>query len=168
MITLETERLQIRNFTAADWPALREVIIHYQASASAQYEPPWPTTPAELQGITSWFAAGDDYLGVTLKATATLIGLLAIERRKDAEEPVHNLGYLFHPAYQGHGYALEGCRAVMRYLFAQLAAVAIHTGTHPANEASVRLLTRLGLRQIKPGEFILTRAEWQAFASAEA
>ncbi len=48
MITLETERLQTRNFAAADWQALREVMIHYQASASAHYEPSWPTTPAEL------------------------------------------------------------------------------------------------------------------------
>lgn len=167
MIPMETERLQIRNFTAEDWPALREVIIHYQASASAQYEPPWPTSPEAVQELTSWFAAGDAYLCVCRRASATVIGLLAIERRNDHDEAVHNLGYVFDPAYQGQGYALEGCRAVMRYLFEQLAVAAIHTGTHPANEASVRLLTRLGLRPIKPGEFMLTRAEWQAFASAE-
>lgn len=166
MITIETDRLQIRNFTANDWPGLQAVISHYQASASAQYEAPWPTSSKEIQDITTWFAGGDEYLCVALKATDTIIGLLAIERRKDKEGQVHNLGYIFHPAYQGQGYATEGCRAVMRYLFNQLAATAIHTGTHPANGASVRLLTKLGLQRINPGEFVLSRAEWQALEPA--
>jgi RimJ/RimL family protein N-acetyltransferase len=168
MVTLETERLSIRNFTASDWPGLRDIIIAYQASAGAQYEPPWPTTPEEIQGITAWFAAGDDYLCVSLKATAAIIGLLAIERRQDHAEPVHNLGYVFHPAYHGLGYAREGCLAAMHYLFDERTIVAIHTGTHPANAASVRLLTNLGLRQISPGEFVLTREEWQSSPQADA
>lgn len=162
MIALATERLQIRNFTANDWQGLQAVIVHYQASTSAQYEAPWPTSDADIQGITTWFAGGDDYLCVTLQATGAIIGLLAIARRKDEAGQVHNLGYIFHPAYQGQGYALEGCRAVMRHLFTALAATAIHTGTHPANAASVRLLTKLGLKRINEGEFTLAREEWQA------
>jgi RimJ/RimL family protein N-acetyltransferase len=162
MNVIETERLQIRNFTTDDWQALQDVIIHYQASDSAKYEPPWPTSDKEVQDIAKWFAAGDDYLCVCLKATATIIGLLAIERRNDHEEPVRNLGYVFDPAYRGHGYALEGCRAIMSYVFEKLGAVAIHTGTHPVNEASVRLLTKLGLKRINQGEFVLSREEWQA------
>lgn len=165
MNVIETERLHIRNFIAEDWQALQEVIINYQASESAKYEPSWPTSNEEVQGIAKWFAAGDDFLCVCLKATGTVIGLLAIERRKDREEQVHNLGYVFHPAYQGHGYAQEGCRAIMRYVFNQLGAVAIHTGTHPANEASVRLLTKLGLKRINQGEFTLSQEEWQALGS---
>ena len=117
MNMIETERLDIRNFTADDWQALQDVIIHYQASESAKYEPPWPTSDEEVQGIAKWFASGDDYLCVCLKATGTLIGLLAIERRKDHAEQVRNLGYVFHPAHHGQGYALEGCRAIMGYVF---------------------------------------------------
>ncbi|MCE7981490.1 MAG: GNAT family N-acetyltransferase [Caldilinea sp. CFX5] len=168
VIAIETEHLQLRNFTANDWQGLQEVIVHYQASASAQYEAPWPTAAEEIQGITTWFAGGDDYLCVTLKATGAIIGLLAIERRQDAAGQMHNLGYIFHPAYQGQGYALEGCRAIMGYLFDQLAATAIHTGTHPANEPSVRLLTTLGLKRVNEGEFVLSRAEWQALVFAGA
>lgn len=165
MITIETDRLRIRNFTTGDWQDFQDVIVHYQASESAKYEPPWPTSSEEVQGMTAWFAAGDDYLCVCLKATGKIIGLLAIEPRKDQEEQVHNLGYVFDPAYQGHGYATEGCRAVMSHVFNQLAAVAIHTGTHPVNEPSVRLLTKLGLRRINEGEFVLSREEWQALYS---
>lgn len=110
----------------------------------------------------AWFATGDDYLCVTLKTTGAVIGLLAIECRNDHEEQVHNLGYIFDPADQGHGYATEGCQAVMRYLFVERGATAIHTGTHPDNQASVHLLSKLGLQQIKEGEFVLSREAWQA------
>lgn len=165
MITLETERLRIRNFALDDGPAFREVILNYQASESAKYEPPWPTSLDEIQGIVQWFASGDDYLCVCLKDTGTVIGMLAIECRKDCAEPVRNLGYIFHPAYHGRGYAQESCRAMMRYIFTELNADAIHTGTNPANTASVRLLTRLGLRQLNDGEFVLSREAWLALKS---
>jgi len=165
MDTIETERLHIRNFTHEDWQAFQEVLVHYQASESARFEPPWPTSDEDVQGMVKWFASGDYFLCVCLKASGAVIGLLAVERRKDHEEPVHNLGYVFHPAYHGHGYALEGCQAVMGYIFDQLGAVAIHTGTNPANEPSVRLLTKLGLKRINPGEFTLTREEWLATRS---
>lgn len=60
MISLETERLCIRNFGPDDWRALQEVVVAYQASDSAQYEDPWPTSDKEVQGIAAWFAGGDE------------------------------------------------------------------------------------------------------------
>ena len=162
MITIETERLTIRNFCSDDWQDLQEVAIEYQASEWAKYEGPWPTSTEEVKGMVEWFSKGADYLAVCLKATGKLIGLVAIERRKDQEGAVHNLGYVFHPGYHGHGYATEGCRAAMDYVFGQLAADGILTGTHPANEPSVRLLKKLGLRKVSRGEFAISREEWLA------
>jgi RimJ/RimL family protein N-acetyltransferase len=98
-----------------------------------------------------------------LKETGLPIGLLAIDLREDGEGQVHNLGYIFHPDYHGQGFAFEGCRAVMHYLFDQLRAVAIRTGTHPSNEPSLRLLKRLGLKENTQGEFEITREAWLAF-----
>ncbi len=166
MITIETGRLTLRNFRPDDWQDLQEVTVQYQASDSAKYEPPSPTSAEEIQGIARWFAAGDDYLAVCLKATGRVIGLIAIERRKDREEQVHNLGYVFHPAYWGHGYATEGCRAAMDYIFRRLGAVAIVTGTNPANEPSVRLLNRLGLKSIGQGEYAISKEEWLGLGQA--
>ncbi len=162
MISIETQRLHIRNFTPADWQGFQDVIVRYQASDSAKYEPPWPTSDDELQGMVQWFASADDFLCVCLKPAGTVIGLLAIERREDNEDNVRNLGYIFHPSHQGNGYAQEGCRAVMAHVFNRLGAVMIHTGTNPQNEASVRLLNRLGFNRVDEGEFTLTREEWQA------
>ena len=160
MIKLDTKRLTIRNFLPEDWQELQEVVVQYQATEWAKYEPPWPTSTEEVKGMTKFFASGDSFLAVSLKDTGKLIGMIAIERRKEQEEPVHNLGYVFHPGYSGQGYATEGCRAMMAYLFEQLGITAILTGTRPENTPSVRLLERLGIPPIGNGEYRLSKEEW--------
>jgi RimJ/RimL family protein N-acetyltransferase len=160
MVSLETDRLVIRSFTADDWRDLQEVAIAYRASEWAQYEDPWPTSEEEVKGMAAWFAGGDEYLAVCLKETGKLFGLIAINRRKEQEAAVYNLGYVFHPGYHGQGYATEGCRAAMAYVFGPLAAAGMLTGTHPDNEPSVRLLERLGLKEVARGEFAMSREEW--------
>jgi len=167
MVSLETDRLTIRNFFPDDWQDLQEVAIQYQASAWAKYEDPWPTSAEEVKSMAGWFASGDAYLAVCLKTTGKLIGLVAINRREEQEGRVYNLGYVFHPGYYGQGYATEGCQAAMGYVFGPLAADGILTGTHPANEPSVRLLKRLGLTEVARGEFALSRAEWLASESGK-
>jgi RimJ/RimL family protein N-acetyltransferase len=162
MITLETDRLVVRNFAPDDWQALQAVVVAYQASDSAQYEDPWPTSDEKVRGIASWFASGDAYLAVCLKKEGTLLGLVAINRRDDQEAPIYNLGYVFHPGYAGQGYATESCRAAMAYLFDEAGAEGILTGTHPDNVPSVALLRRLGLREIGDGEWALSKAEWSS------
>ena len=162
MNPLETGRLTIRNFHPDDWPQLHELAVAYQATEAAQYEEPWPTSEDEVQGMANWFASGDGYLAVCLQASGALIGLLAINRRDGHAGQVHNLGYIFHPAYHGQGYASEACRAALRYLFGELGADGIHTGTHPDNAPSIRLLERLGLNQVARGEYTISREEWTA------
>ncbi len=162
MITLETDRLIIRNFRPDDWQELQELAIEYRASQWAQYEEPWPTSEEEVKSMAAWFGNGDGYLAVCLKSTGKLIGLVAIERREEQEGCVHNLGYVFHPGYHGQGFATESCRAALGYVFDTLAAERILTGTNPANADSVRLLKRLGLKEIARGEFGLAKAEWMA------
>jgi ribosomal-protein-alanine N-acetyltransferase len=162
VISLETERLILRNFRPEDWQELQELAIAYRASEWAQYEDPWPTSEQEVKGMAEWFASGDEYLAVCLKTTSKLIGLIAIGRRPRQEGRVHNLGYVFHPDHHGQGYAAEGCRTAMAYVFGPLEAEKMLTGTHPANERSAALLKRLGLQEIARGEFALSREEWLA------
>lgn len=162
MVSLETDRLVIRNFRPEDWQELRELAIAYQASEEAKFEPPWPTAEEEVRGMAAWFAGGDGYLAVWLKEIGKLIGMIAIESREGQGQRIHNLGYVFHPGYQGRGYATEGCRAAMAYVFGPLAADRILTGTHPDNKPSVALLNRLGLRAVGDGEWTISKEEWLA------
>ena len=162
MITIDTDRLTIRNFRPGDWKDLQEVIIKYQESEYARYDHKWPTSVKEIRNITSWFADGDDYLAVCLKTTRELIGLISINFREEQDGRVHNLGYIFHTKHQGQGYATESCQATMNYLFGQLVADGILTGTYPDNTPSVSLLKKLGFKETPQGDFAISRKEWLA------
>jgi RimJ/RimL family protein N-acetyltransferase len=162
VISLETDRLILRNFCPEDWQDLQEVAIAYQASEWARFEDPWPTETEKVKGMAGWFANGDEFLAVVLKETDKLIGLIAINRRQEQEGSIRNLGYVFHTDYSGKGYATEGCQAAMSYLFDHLGIDGILTGTHPENEPSVRLLGRLGLKALDRGEYAISREEWLA------
>lgn len=167
MNKIETSRLIIRNFRADEWQELQDIIIRYQTTEYAKYDHKWPTSAEEIQDITAWFANGDNYLAVCLKPTGQLIGFIAINRREEQDGKVYNLGYIFHIDYQGKGYATESCQSSIGYVFGCLGADRILTGTHPDNIPSIRLLKKLGLKKIKPGEFTISRKEWLAPESPE-
>ena len=148
MTFIETERLLIRNFRSSDADALAEIITRYTASEMAAYDQPWPTSPEEIKQVTAWFANGESYLAVCLNATDRLIGFVALNPEGRAEQRAFNLGYVFHVDYHGKGYAGEACRAVLAHAFEHYQADRIVTGTAAVNQASCRLLERLGFQKI--------------------
>ncbi|HKZ81481.1 MAG TPA: GNAT family N-acetyltransferase [Pyrinomonadaceae bacterium] len=147
MTWLETERLVIRNFHISDWEALHEMITQYESSELAAYDQPWPTAPEEIKKITEWFASGDSYLAVCLKATGRFIGFVALTHEPADDQREFNLGYIFNSEYHGHGYATEACRAVLGHAFDSRQAHRVVTGTAEANSASCRFLERLGFQK---------------------
>lgn len=145
MIAIDTERLALRNFGADDWEALYELITQYESSPYAAYDQPWPTSPAEIKKVAEWFASGDNYLAVCLQDTGQFIGFVALNPEQEGRE--FNLGYVFNSNYHGKGYATEACQAVLSYAFGPLKAQRVITGTAAVNQASCRLLDRLGFRK---------------------
>ena len=180
MVTLETERLAIRNFKGSDWEALYEMITQYQASELAAYDQQWPTGPEDIKRVVEWFASVDSFLVVTLKDTGRFIGFVSLNPEQKEGVKEFNLGYIFNFDFHGKGYATEACRAVLAHAFGTLQAVSMITGTAAVNHASCRLLERLGFKKIaenigsfcndpegKPIEFLgysfcLSKEEWQA------
>ena len=163
MTEIATDRLQIRNFRADDWGALYEMIRQYKASGLEAYDHEWPAAQEEYPKIAQWFASGDTYWAVCLKQGGRFIGFVCLnpEQREGRQE--YNLGYIFNFDYHGKGYATEACGAVLSHAFEHLGADAVVTGTAAANEASCRLLARLGLRLAdrSTGMYALSREEWQ-------
>ncbi|MHB0874939.1 MAG: GNAT family N-acetyltransferase [Anaerolineae bacterium] len=180
MLTIATERLLIRNFTAADADSLREMIVQYQASEYAVYDHKWPTSAEEIRGVAEWFAGGDSFLAVCLKDDGRLIGFVALNGEGEGAGRILDLGYCFNFQYHGRGYATEACTAVLDRAFRGLEAASVTSGTAAANLPSCRLLARLGFRPTgeskgsfwqdeagEPIEFVghgyeLTREEWLA------
>jgi RimJ/RimL family protein N-acetyltransferase len=149
--TIETERLVIRNFTADDWSDLQEISAKYKASEYAQYDQEWPTSEDEIKDMLEWFAEGDRFLAVCVKATGKEIGLIALNPKPDQGDRVYGLGYVFNSDYYRQGYATESCRAIIAHAFSTLEATRITVGTALANEPSRRLLKRLGFQETGRG-----------------
>ena len=71
------------------------------------------------------------------------------------------LGYVFHPDHGGRGLATEAAAALMDWGFTEFAVHRVYARCHSRNDASARLMTRLGMRQeAHHVESYLFRGEW--------
>lgn len=84
------------------------------------------------------------YWPVFLLTSGELVGCCGLRPHDDAFE----LGVHLRPAFWGQGYAAEAAGAVNRYAFEVIGADRIFAGHHPQNEASRKLLSRLGFVSI--------------------
>ena len=75
-----------------------------------------------------------DYIG-TLQATVSA-------------EKYATIAYLVNPAFWGYGYAQEACRRLLRLLFSVYQVQDVQAEVDTRNQASWRLLERLGFRRI--------------------
>jgi RimJ/RimL family protein N-acetyltransferase len=66
------------------------------------------------------------------------------------------LGFHLRPEHWGHGYATEAARAVIVHAFAATPARTLVAGHHPDNEASRRVLLRLGFRFVRAERYAPT------------
>jgi RimJ/RimL family protein N-acetyltransferase len=92
-------------------------------------------------------------LAVVVRASGLLIGdtMLMWTDHTNAE-----IGYVFHPAHHGNGYATEACRELLRMAFLDLRAHRVTARIDQRNLASTRVVAKLGMRQ----EATLLENEW--------
>jgi RimJ/RimL family protein N-acetyltransferase len=82
-----------------------------------------------------------------LKETGEPIGMCGLVKR-DALEDV-DIGYAFLPRFRGRGFAFEAASAVMTYGRNVVGLRRLVAITDPDNEASIRVLEKLGMRYEK-------------------
>ena len=143
--TIRTERLCIRRVRAGDWEAIRAIWAEAAKTPYARYDRPNDLSDeAVRQRIARWASAADSaehrFYAVCLEEKP--IGYAAFNRRDAGYE----IGYCFHPAYHGNGYAKESLSALLDALKAEGPA-RITAGTALANRPSVKLLLSLGFTQ---------------------
>lgn len=80
-------------------------------------------------------------------STEELIGCCGI-RPFPSEAHSYELGFHLRKKYWGMGYASEAAKAVIDYSFDHLKANKLYAGHHPQNEASKKLLVKLGFHFI--------------------
>lgn len=147
MRTLETTRLLLRPFVAADAEALQR-LADDPAVSRPTARLPCPYTLADAQ---SWLAGHDRAeaegrgrpWAITRREDGVLLGTVSLEIQP--RDRLGILGYWLGRAYWGRGYVTEAARAVVDWGFAQgLAKVAAEALAN--NLGSMVVLTRCGLR----------------------
>ena len=141
MTPLETDRLILRNFDAADAADLFAYLHKPAVScfASLRLE---DMDAAEAKARKR--GESDDYIAVELKAEGRVIG----DVFGMFEEPdTYSIGWNFNPAFGGAGYASEAAVALVDHLFRQKKARRLYAYTEDDNLSSQRLCERLKMRR---------------------
>src|SRR5512136_2130546 len=120
---LHTDRLLLREFVTADWPA----VLAYQRDPRYLRYYEWADrAPGDAQRFVQMFLDQQQeqprrkfQLAVVLKTGGQLIGNCGI-RQTAAGAHEADIGYELAPAHWGHGYATEAARAIVQFGFAEL------------------------------------------------
>ena len=149
MATITTKRLIIRRPSEAD---LRDFLAYQTHPENLKYQPVEPMTEDKAVGFLSKQAAlelGDEggwlMFAVELREAGRMIGEVGIY--VSPPQSRGDLGWSFHPDYQGRGYATEAAEALLVYAFQEWGLHRITSGCDTRNVASFRLMERLGMRR---------------------
>lgn len=148
---LLTARLRLRPFTRGDVDAVyayrgREDVARYL------FDPPLSRDECAMaiqQRINqvALEAEGDRLiLAVDIAATGQLAGEVSLIWRSE-EARQGELGWIFHPDFQGKGFASEAAAALLDIAFDQADLHRVFARCDAANAASWRLMERLGMRR---------------------
>jgi len=147
MIPLETKRLILRELTAEDAPFMLALLNDPDwlrfigdrgirtAAAAGAYILSGPVAMYRRLGFGLWQVALKD---------ATPIGVCGLIKRETLDHV--DLGFAFLPGFRGRGYAYEAARASLEYGRNILGLERIVATTALDNDASGRLLEKLGLK----------------------
>ncbi|RYX81202.1 N-acetyltransferase [bacterium] len=150
MQPITTERLIVRPFAASD---LADFLAYQSLPEVRMYmggEPMSEEKAAKFIGQMA-VAQGNEKgqyhaFAVYHPSDERVIGDVGFYLEEGPEEK-GDLGFQFHPAYHGKGYAHEAASALMGYGFLQLNLRRITSGCDARNTASFQLMERLGLRR---------------------
>lgn len=162
---IETDRLSLRPFTRGDVDA---VFAYRQRDDVARYlfdEPMSRESCAEAVQArttqTEFEEEGDKiFLAVERKEDLAMIGEVSLILRNEVARQAE-IGYIFNPAFHGHGYATEAARALLQMGFAGAGLHRIYARCDARNEASWHLMERLGMRrEAHFREHVLVKGVW--------
>ena len=168
MIILETERLTLRKLSIDDAEFILKLLnepsfLRYigdkgvrNLDDARQYILKGPVASYEQNGFGLYL--------VELKENRMPIGISGLVKR-DAL-PDADIGFAFLPEYWSKGYAVESAAAVMTYARERLRLGRILAITSPDNEASAKLLGKIGFRFARMIKLSEDAAEVKLFTSA--
>ena len=150
---LETARLHLRHWRPQDRAPFFAINTEPEV---LRFLPPLNRAASDgmLDRIDAHFAQhGFGYWALEDKDSVALIGACGLMHVSfDAFfTPAVEIGWRLSATWQGKGYATEAAQAVLAHAFGPLSLRRVVSFTTPLNTPSVRVMTRIGMREI--GEF---------------
>ncbi|MFE2869329.1 GNAT family N-acetyltransferase [Embleya sp. NPDC059259] len=184
-IFLETPRLELRPFTAADLPHLIELgrdpeVMRYLTGGrpTALETVRDRVLPLVMRDYPAWGNRG--FWAARERTGGRFVGWFELRPVAEDGADVVELGYRLCRAAWGLGYATEGARALVDKGFAELGVRVVTANTMTVNTRSRRVLEKTGLTFVRTWfgdwaepiegaeqgevEYTLTRAGWSAAA----
>lgn len=143
---IKSERLCMRRVTEDDWQSIGNIWKDFDGSEYAQYDRPHDTDDADIRlRIARWaqYSESTAHMFFAVCLGDVVIGYIAFNIRENGYE----IGYCFHSAYHGKGYAKESLSALIESMRG-IGVKRLSAGTALNNTPSVRLLDSLGFRMV--------------------
>jgi RimJ/RimL family protein N-acetyltransferase len=163
---IATARLLLRPYTEDDFDAYHDIqsrpdVVRYLYWGVRSAGELQQTLITKVTKRTAIEHEGDGLqLALELRDAGTIVGdavlVLVSEEHQQGE-----IGYVVHPDHQGHGYATEASRVMLRLGFEGLGLHRIVARCDGRNESSWRVMERLGMRReahLRENEFV--KGEW--------
>lgn len=153
MIILEAERLRLRRFTAEDGGHLYALDNDPEVMRWINGGAPTPRRVIDEEILPRFLAYDDSRPGFGFwaaeeRATGEFLGWFVFRPTGDAPGEVA-IGYRFHKAAWGKGYATEGASALIRRGFAEWGVARVVATTYEENVASRRVMEKLRMRYVR-------------------
>jgi RimJ/RimL family protein N-acetyltransferase len=151
---LRTERLELRPVRDEDIDRILEYrnlpeVTHWLLRTKVDpvsFRAAWPRAAEDPDDHSVAVALDGVVIGTVSLDVVDGMGQPGMPPRTEAQ-----LGYVFDPAYGGHGYATEAVTAMVAYAFDRLGVRRITAGCFAGNLASVRILEKVGMRREQHG-----------------
>lgn len=141
---LQSERLGFRHWCEADLPLA--LALWGDAEVTKWIGGPFTSEAVArrlAREIEQQNRTGLQYWPIFLLDSGEHVGCCGL-RSYRTEEAIYEIGFHLRREFWGRGLAMEAARAVIGYAFSDLHASALFAGHNPNNEASRRLLLKLG------------------------
>src|SRR5437762_3334688 len=141
---IQTDRLDLRTFVESDIPELVPLIGAREVAVTTLRIPhPYEERHAK-EFLASAIEENELRLVIRLRRDGRLCGGIGLH--PDDQHQRAELGYWIGVPFWGSGYATEAAQAVVRYGFEELKLNRIYAAHFSGNDASGRVLQKLGMR----------------------
>lgn len=162
-LTLQTERLLLRPFSAEDAPALNRISNQKYV---LDWMPDWESTIEDTERLIRWFISQAAQATKTtarimfaVELQGELIGMVGIGNKEEVDNEIE-IAYFVSQVHAGKGYITEAVKAVSAWALNQLGLDFLMAIVETDNPASQRVVEKVGFQKLDT-RMILNSGETQ-------